>query len=700
MGADDQISRRTFLLGSAGAMTGGLVLTYQLGTRLPPMVTGPTPLEAPRPGPLGTLNAYVHVRTDDTVVFTVPEIEVGQGIATALAQILADEMRARWDQLEVVFAPVDRALFGPQTTQDSSSIRRDTAGLRRMAAMARRMLLQEAAGVWGVRLPQCEVAEGQVHHRASKRSLSFGALAEGASRQRPPEDPLLLPTEQNTLVGRSVPRLGAEHHVSGAARYGLDVRRPGMKVAMVARAPWFGAQLERWDDAAARSVPAVVDVLRIPSGVAVVAEHTWAAEQGRQALDLVWSRPNGGSLDDDAVYDRLAARLKGADTVVSKGDLQSLGPAARSVQAEYRVPYLAHAALEPLNCTAHLRGDECELWVGTQNPAGALATAVRMTGLRPEQVRIHHPQVGGAFGRRMVTDYVEDAIHLSKALGRPVQVVWSREDDVTQGPHRPAALHRLRGVLDAEGWPVGWSHDIASSGAENGPGGRPAVSIPYAIPHQRIRFQNAPLAVPTGPWRSGEHSHLAFARECFLDELARVGGHDPLAVRRRLLALHPRHLAVLNAATQAAGYGGRLQDGRAHGMAVYESFGTVVAQVAEVSFAQRRLRVHKMTCAVDCGRSVNPDGVVAQMEGSIAFGLTAALFGRLRIRGSRVQESNFHDYRLLRLREMPVVTVKLVPSGSALGGAGEPGVPPVAPAVANALARLLGKPRRRLPLIT
>ena len=681
-------------------MTTGLVVTYQLGTRLPQVVPPPTPLLPPEPiGPPGTLNMFVHVRADDQVVLTIAEVEMGQGITTALAQVLADELRARWDQVQVVPAPLNPEAYGEITTDRSSSMRDGYGPLRRMGALARQMLVQAAALTWGVPQPQCEASDGQVHHPATKRSLTYGQLAEVASRQRPPAEPFLLPTDQQTLVGRSLRPRGRDPALRGETKYGLDVRIPSMQVVQVAHPPLVGATVERFDDTAARSVPGVARVVQISSGVAVVAENTWAAEQGRRALDIDWSKPSGRRLDARRLEARLKAASRSGDVVFERGDVGSLAASTRKVSATFQLPFLAHGMLEPLSCTAHVQPETCEVWVGTQSPSRVRAAAAAATGLKEEQVTVHATAMGGAFGRRLLTDFVEEAIEVSKKTGRPAQVVWSRADDVRGGRYRPAAFHRLTGYLDGAGDLVGWSHAIGSASGANVNHADPVgLAMVYGVPNYRLTYGGADLPLSAGPWRSGEHSHVAVAVECFMDEMARAAGRDPLEFRKKVLADQPRYLRVLDAVAEAAEYATRPPGGRARGLAVYGAYGSVVAQIAEVSLRDRRVQVHKVWCAVDCGRAVNPDGVRAQMEGSIAFGLSAALYGRLSLKDGQVQESNFHDYRILRLREMPEVDVRLVPSGGGLGGVGEPGVPPVAPAVANAVAQLRRRPIRRLPL--
>ncbi len=699
MSDDIQISRRTFLAGSAAAMTGGLVLTYQLGTRLP-TVAPPTTELPPEPiGPPGTLNVHIHVRPDDRVELTIPVVEMGQGATTALAQVLADELRARWEQIELRVVPTD-------PTRMSSSIREHYTPLRKMAAMARLMLQRAAAFRWGVPVSACRVEDGSVIRESTGQSLTFGAVAADASRVKPPEDPPLIAADARTLIGRSVPRWGAEGYLTGETEFGIDVRPPGqpLRYVQVARPPWFGAVVGDWREAAisARSVPLVLDVLKLADDrPAVVATNSWSAETGLRAMELQWKSVSGPRWSDRNLEAALVEQLDDGIVQAEQDDLRRLDGVRRRITAEYRVPFLAQAALEPLTCTVHARADECEIWVGTQNPGRVIEVAARVTQLPPDRITLHVMPIGGSFGRRLMTDFVEEAVQVAVAAKAPVQVRWSREDEMAGGYYRPAAVHRITGVVDGDGWPIGWDHAVSSVRI---PAMGPKTdvpfewSFPYGIRFHRVRRATVEAPIPAGYWRSGEYSHLAFATERFVDELARLGGKDPVEVRRHLFRDQPRHLRALDAAAERAGYGGALPEGRAFGVAVFASYGTVVAQVVEASEERGRPRVHKVTCAVDCGPVVNPDGVLAQMEGSIAFGLSAALYGRLRLRAGRVQESNFHDYRLVRLREMPEVEVMIIPSEAPTGGAGEPGVPPVAAALANALSRVRESPIRRLPL--
>jgi isoquinoline 1-oxidoreductase beta subunit len=481
-------------------------------------------------------------------------------------------------------------------------------------------------------------------------------------------------------------------------------------VAQVVHSPIFGGVVKRFDATAAMAVPGVRHVAQIPSGVAVVADDFWAAGRGRAALTVEWDETMGGDLSSE----RIAAKLR---AIVGKGvvaravgdpDAAAAG-ATRRVEAVYEAPYLAHATMEPMNCTADVRPDACEIWVGTQAQTSTQQVATRITGLPPEKVTVHTMYLGGGFGRRSQTDFVEDAVHVSKAVGQPVKVVYTREDDMRAGRYRPVAYNEFVGGLDAQGWPVAWIHRIASASivAQFGPlrdGIDPsavegAANIPYAIENLRVTWANPELPITTWWWRSVGSSQNAYVTECFLDELAKAGGHDPLAYRRRLLASHPRHLWALELAADRAGWGRRPPEGHALGLAVHESFGAWVAQVADVSLETGgTVRVHRVTCAVDCGQVINPDTVVAQMESGIIFGLSAALAGQVTLENGRVVQSNFHNYPVVRMRNAPAIETHIVESDEPPGGIGEPGTPPIAPAVCNAVFALTGKPVRKLPI--
>jgi isoquinoline 1-oxidoreductase beta subunit len=520
------------------------------------------------------------------------------------------------------------------------------------------------------------------------------------------------------VIGRPTRRLDTPEKIDGRAVFGLDVKFDGLLTAVVARSPVFGGKVKSFDDSAAKAVPGVRKVVQVPTGVAVVADHFWAAQQGREALKVDWDLGAGATLDSAAILADLR-RLAGTDgkLAANAGDAPgTLATSKQLVTAEYAVPYLAHAPMEPLNCTVRIGPDSCEIWTGTQAQTFEQMTAAAITGLKPEQVQIHTTFLGGGFGRRAVpsSDWVNEAVHVAKAAAAPVKTVWTREDDVRGGYYRPAFLHRVRVALGDDGLPAAWDHAMVGQSIMTGtpfeasfaktgvdPSSVEGVAdSPYlkAIANHRVQLHDYRAPVPVLWWRSVGHSHTAFVMESMIDELARASGVDPVAYRRRLLADQPRHLGVLNLAAEKAGWGSPLPAGRARGVAVHESFGSYVAQVAEVSLANGRIRVHRVVCAIDCGIAVNPATIEAQMESGIAFGLGAALESAITFADGRVQQSNFDDYRVLRLPAMPQVEVHIVPSRERPGGVGEPGTPPIAPAVANAVAALTGQRLRELPL--
>jgi isoquinoline 1-oxidoreductase beta subunit len=520
------------------------------------------------------------------------------------------------------------------------------------------------------------------------------------------------------IIGKPTRRLDTPEKISGRAQFGMDVQFPGLLTAVVARSPVFGGTVKSFDAAKARAVPGVRNVVQVPTGIAVVADHFWAAKLGRDALTIDWDLGPNAMLDTNALREqfRKLAVTPGA-VAAQAGDVAAgLTRAAKTIEAEYAVPYLAHAPMEPENCTVRISADKCEVWTGTQFQTMDQGVAARITGLKPEQVEIHTAFLGGGFGRRAnpTSDFVSEAVHVAKAAGAPVKTVWTREDDVRGGYYRPAFVHRARIGVGADGFPVAWQHTLVGQSILAGTpfeqamvkNGIDATSVegvsdsPYVkeLPDYRVDLHSPKTGISVLWWRSVGHSHNAFVMESLIDELAHAAEKDPVEYRRTLLKNHPRHLGVLNAVAQKSGWGGALPRGRARGVAVHESFGSFVAQVAEVSIESGRIRVHRVVCAIDCGVAVNPEAVAAQMESGIAFGLGAALHSALHFKDGRVQESNFHDYEVLRLNEMPRVETHIVNSGEKLGGVGETAVPPIAPAVANAIAALTGQRLRELPL--
>ncbi|BDV44147.1 aldehyde oxidase [Geotalea uraniireducens] len=706
------MSRRDFLKTGA-VLGGGLVLGLYLphGTAL---ATEP---------PDGTFapNAFIRIGTDGSVTFIDNKSEMGQGIYTALPMIVAEELEVDPAIIRVEPAPVapayNHALWGIQVTGGSTSVRTEWQRLAEAGAAAREMLLAAAAAEWGVKPADCRAENGWVIHPATSRRLAYGALATAAARLMPPKQVTLKPPAAYKVIGTRVPRLDTPAKVHGTALFGLDVTLPGMLTAVVARPPVFGARATRIREDGALKIPGIQRVVPIDTGVAVVADTLPTALKGRAALEIQWDEGPLAQLDSDRQRQQYAAMAKKPGAVAaSRGDADAtLEKAEKRLEAVYTLPYLAHAPMEPLNCVASVRPDGCDIWVGTQMQTGDRDAAAKITGLAKEKINLRTMLLGGGFGRRAVPDshFTREAVQVSKAVGRPVKVVWTREDDIHGGWYRPASYNALVAGLDKAGRPIAWKHRIVCQSialgspfeaamVKNGVDDTSvegAADSPYEVPNFHCDYHMAPTGVPVLWWRSVGHSFTAFVVESFLDELAHAAGQDPYQYRRGLLAGHPRHRGVLDLAAAKAGWGAPLPPGRSRGIAVHESFGSFVAQVAEVSVGNRgEIRVHRVVCAVDCGRLVNPEIIAAQMESGIAFGLSAALHSAITFKNGRVEQHNFNDYQVLRLREMPVVETHIVSSGEAPGGIGEPGVPPIAPAVANAVFAATGARLRELPM--
>ena len=675
-----------------------------------------SPVSTARTGPLGgenpkaaldaqerfAPNPWVRIARDDTVTVVVDRSEMGQGVTTALATLVAEELEVDLDRVQVEFAPAGpdyvNPLLGEQMTGGSTAVRAAWTPLRQAGAAAREMLIAAAAKTWGVPRSSCRAEQGQVVHPPSGRRLDFGALVEAAAAQRAPRKPIALKDPSAfRLIGRSLPRLEVPDLVTGRAQFSIDVALPGMLYAVVARCPIFGGRVVRYDATAANKLSGVHAVLQIESGIAVAAHSVSAALQARELLHVEYEAGSNAALDSDQIRSRLLAALERRGSAArDEGDAtRALKRGTRMLEAVYETPYLAHATMEPMNCLAHVHPDGCDIWVGTQAQQGAQRSAAWVTGLPESQVRIHTTYLGGGFGRRLEQDFVAEAVQISKGVGAPVQVLWTRADDMRHDCYRPAGATSFRAALDSAGRPIAWLQRVAGpSLALDG------IEVPYAIPNLReVHIEEDP-GVPTGAWRSVGASQNAFGIECFIDELASTAQRDPVAFRVALLAKAPRHRAVLQLAAERAGWGSALPHGRGQGIAVYQSFGSWVAQVAEVSVSSDgAIRVHRVVCAIDCGSTVNPDTVAAQMEGGILFGLSAALHGEITIRDGAVEQASFEDYPIVTLHESPEIEVHIVPSRRPPGGAGEPGVPPIAPAVANALFAASGVRIRRLPLL-
>jgi len=671
-----------------------------------------------------TANAFVKIGSDNTVTVIAKHLEMGQGVYTGLPTIVAEELDADWSQVRVEAAPADAKVYnnlfwGPaQGTGGSTAIANSWEQLRKAGAGARAMLVAAAAAEWKVPAAEISVRRGVVSHAKSGRKATFGQLAAKAATMPAPLEPKLKDPKDFQLVGKHVPRTDSRAKVTGAAQFTIDVKLPGMLTAVVAHPLLFGAKVKSFDAAKAKAVPGVVEVVQIPSGVAVLAKDFWSAKKGRDALTVQWDDSGAntlGSAEILAQYRDLAQK-PGAVARRDGDAAKALAGAAKVVEGTFEFPYLAHAAMEPLDCVVKLSAEGCEIWNGEQMQTGDQHAVAKLLGLKPEQVRLNMLYVGGSFGRRAnpQADYVLEAVSIAKAIGgrAPVKMVWTREDDMRGGYYRPLYLHTIRAGLDAAGNPVAWQHRIVGQSIVAGTPFEGALAkdgidftsvegasnLPYAIPNLLVDLHSPKIGVPVLWWRSVGSTHTAFSTEVMIDELAAAAGKDPYEFRRALLAKHPRHKAVLELAAQKAGWGKPLAKGRGRGVAVHESFHSFVAQVAEVTVKGGEVRVERVVCAVDCGVAVNPDVIRAQMEGGIGFGLSAALYSAITLKGGRVEQGNFNDYPALRIDAMPKVEVYIVPSAEKPTGVGEPGVPPIAPAVANAIFAATGQRLRNLPL--
>jgi isoquinoline 1-oxidoreductase beta subunit len=719
MPADSAVSRRDFLKTGTAVGTGLTIAFY-----LPPRLLQRFAHEAPDVGLAP--NGWVHVGTDNVVTVTVDKSEMGQGVGTAYLMLIAEELEVDPAAVKVGPTPENPAGWTRRMgTGGSSSVRSSYEILRKAGATARAMLVAAAAQQWGVAPETCRAEHGTVVDGSGQRRLTYGQLAARAAGLPVPADPTLKDPKDFRVLGTRVRRFDTPLKVNGRAGFGIDVRVPGMLYASIERSPAFGGSAEHIDDAKAKAQPGVrrviplewspdeVKTARMETSVAVVADHYWQALTARRMLGIQWASGPTTSLDTPAITAKFTA-LAGQSGVRARteGDASAaLGSATKKIEAVYEVPYLAHAPMEPMNCTASVGSEGCDVWVPTQGQTGVQQVAAQVSGLPIEKVRVHTTYLGGGFGRRSETDFVAEAVRLSKEMGAPVQVIWTREDDVRHDFYRPATYNRLAGGLDANGNIVAWNHHIVGASIslskhrtlENGIDGslvEGAANVPYAFPNILVEQTAVDLPVPCGYWRSVGSSHNAYVTESFFDELAHAGRKDPFELRRSLLQNQPRHLAVLEMAADRAGWGTSLPEGHHRGIAVAEAFGSYVAEVADITLADDgKVRVHRVVCAVDCGPTVNPDTIEAQMQGGIVYGLSAALYGEITIDGGRARQGNFNDYPVLRMNAMPRIEVYIVPSTAKQGGIGEPGVPPIAPAIANAILSATGTPVRRLPIV-
>ncbi|MGB0086302.1 MAG: xanthine dehydrogenase family protein molybdopterin-binding subunit [Rhodomicrobiaceae bacterium] len=706
-------SRRDFLKG-AWAAGAGLVIGFSWpGGRRVAMAAGAD--FAP--------NAFVRIAPDSTVTVIAKHFEMGQGTTTGIPTILAEELDADWAQVKVEFAPFDpdkykNLLIGAQGTGGSTAIANSYKQLREAGAAARALLVQAAAETWKVPAAEITVENGIVKHNKSGQASSFGALAEKAASLPMPSEIKLKDPRDFKLIGKVLPRKDSLDKARGKAQFTIDMKLPGMLTAVVARPPRFGGKVKSFDAADAKQIAGVVDVVEIPSGVAVLGTGFWAAKTGRDALKIEWDESAAEKRGSEELIKEYKAQLDKPGTVArNQGDAEAaLKGAAKVIEGVFEFPYLAHAPMEPMDCVVELSTDKCEIWSGCQFPSIDHPVAVAVSGLKPEQVFIHTLYAGGSFGRRANPpgDFTFEAVSIAKAIGgrAPVKLIWTREDDIRGGRYRPLYVHKVRAGLDKDGKIVGWHHRIVGQsilgdtpfasamikGGIDGTSVEGASDMPYPIANLYVDLHTMKVGVPVLWWRSVGHTHTGYVVETVIDELAEAAGKDLVEFRRTLLAAHPRHLGVLNLAAEKAGWGQPAPDGIARGIAVHESFHSYIAEVVDARLEDGKVKVERVVCAVDCGVPVNPDVIKAQMEGGIGFGLGAILHDEITLDGGVVQQSNFHDYIPLRINEMPKVEVHVVPSEADPTGVGEPGVPPIGPALANAVYRLTKKRIRSLPM--
>jgi isoquinoline 1-oxidoreductase beta subunit len=705
------VSRRAFL--QVGLAAGGGLL---IGMSLP---GGSGVAEAADPVRFSP-NAFIRIEGDGRVILTMPYVEMGQGTYTSIPMLIAEELEVDLTQVQLEHAPPNEKLYGNpalggvQATGGSSTTRAVWQSMRQAGATARIMLVAAAAKRWGVDPSSCHAQSGEVVHAATGRRAKYADLAAAAAAVGIPEDVPLKRPEDFKLIGTSAKRLDTPAKVNGTAVYGIDVTLPGLKFATLAQSPVFGGRVRSVDDAAAKAVRGVTQIVLLDDAVAVVAEHMGAAKKGLAALVIEWDDgPHAKLGTDDILHDLERATLAPGAVAQNVGDVvKAMEGAVTKVEAAYHVPFLAHAALEPMNCTVHVRADSCEVWVGNQVIARAQATAAKTAGLPLDKVVVHNHLIGGGFGRRLEIDGVTRAVEIAKHVEGPVKVVWTREEDIQHDMYRPFFFDRLSAGLDAKGMPVAWNHRFAGSSIlarwlppafQNGldPETVDGAANPvYAVPNLHVEYIRVePPGIPTAFWRSVGPSHTVFVVESFMDELAAAAKQDPVAYRLALLEKAPRAKAVLALAAEKAGWGSALPQGAGRGVSVQFVFGSYMAQVAEVEVSKDgNVRVRRVVCAVDCGTVINPDIVRAQVEGAVIFGITAALYGEITLKNGRVEQANFDTYQILRMNEAPAIEVHIVQSAESPGGMGEPGTSAIVPAVSNAIFAATGKRLRKMPI--
>jgi len=693
-----KVNRRDFFKTStAGAA--GLMLAFTWPEKNPLIAQFPTP-------PVFKPSAFIHIGKDESVTFIIPKAEMGQGPITSLSQILADELDADWTKVRAELAPVDPALYGFQGVVGSMSIRTLWKPLRQVGATGRAMLVEAAAQKWGVPPSQLRTESGFVIDTSNNAKLSFGTLAEAAGQLPMPANVQPKDPKQFKIIGKPVKRLDSLAKSTGKQNFGIDVKQPGMVYAVLTRCPVFGGKVVSFDAAKTKAVPGVKDVVQISNGVAVIADSTWAAMQGRKVLDIQWNEGSNANQSTQAIsrmFSELVAQPAGKAARKQGDATAALASAGLKIEAVYEAPFQSHAPMEPMNCTAHVRADGCDVWAPTQMQTPSRDLAAQVSGLKPEQVKIHSEFMGGGFGRRGSVDYVAEVVEIAKAVKVPVKLTWSREDDMQHDQYRPAAMVKFTAGLDADGMPAALEVKVATPPFGFERDGVPGTAVAgladleYKIPNLLVAYQGGEAGIPVTYWRAPGACQNTFFLESFIDELAVSAKQDPLEYRRAMLKDSPRLLAALNLAAEKANWG-KAPAGRFQGIGLINNIGSYTAIIAEVSVTNGKFKVHKLTCAIDCGQVVNPMILQQQMEGGAVYGLTAALKGAITIDKGRVKQSNFGEYDMLRIREMPVIETYVVPSTAAPGGGGEASTPPVAPAIGNAIFAATGKRLRKLPM--
>lgn len=699
-------SRRDFLKTSA-LVGGGLVIGFTL----------PAASRLAQAASDAAMSAYLRIGSDNKITVICGQSEMGQGVHTSIPMLVAEELDADWSKVRVEQAPADQAfvnpIFGIQATGGSAAIRGHWEPMRKAGATARAMLVAAAAETWTADVADCRTAKGMVIHKSGKK-LSYGKLAAKASTLTPPTNVQLKDPSKFKILGKGAHRLDSRAKSDGTAKYGMDVYLPGMLTAVIAHPPVLGGKAKSVHDAKAKAVPGVAQVVQIQSGVAVLADGYWAAKLGRDALEIEWDHGLNAQLSSEGISKQLSdGAIAGGAVGRNEGDHKT-AVSAKKIEAEYEAPYLSHSCMEPLNFTAWVKGDEVEVWGGTQSQGPAQGILSQVAQVEPSKVKVNTMYLGGGFGRRFAPDPVIDATVLSKISGKPVKLIYSREDDTRGYFYRPASVTRMTGGLDASGKVVLFTASVASPSIMEAshfmklpPDGVDEFGVegirdcPYDIPNLHVEYsRQEPGGIQVWFWRSVGHSQNSFFLESFVDELAHAAGKDPYEFRMSMLHKQPRYQGVLKLAAQKAGWGKPLPTGVHRGIAVVQSFGSFCAEVAEVSVGPDGTpKVHRVVAAVDCGMTVNPDIIKRQIEGAMVFGLTAALYGKISFKDGRVEQGNFDTYKMLRMNEMPTVEVHIVPSTEKPGGIGEPGTPPIAPAVANAIFAATGKRLRKLPML-